>query len=195
MFVKSRTLKLAAGALTAAGLATFVPTVARADESPSPSPSTTTTAPSDLAQACDAGPWGSRVQGAPANFDGGDRGGDYLWHDGSGFHLRVTHRNDNRVVYTGQIVSPEPMRIDPVKLEPGDSATLSPDHRTITFVFVDHGHVDGVDFHTDCASHLTLTNLNAGDEKLSANRVYLGAREVHPARIPFTIHRSDDTDR
>ncbi len=121
----------------------------------------------------------------------GDRGGDYLWHDATGFHLRVTHKNDNRVVYTGEIVSPTPLRMDPVKLEKGDVAKLSADRRTLTFAFVDYGYVDGVDFHTDCAARITITDLNAGNARLSPNRVYLGRDELHPQQIPFTIHRLD----
>lgn len=133
------------------------------------------------------------MQGAPAGFDAGDRGGDYLWHDQSGFHLRVTHRGDDRVVYSGVISSPTPMRIDPVRLEKGDVAKLSADHRSLTFVFADYGHIDGVNFHTDCAGQLTVADLNAGNQKLPASRVYLGARRVHPAHVPFIVHRTDRT--
>lgn len=44
------------------------------------------------------------------------------------------------------------MRIDPVHLEAGDVARLSPDHRSLYFAFVNYGHIDGIDFHTDCAN-------------------------------------------
>ena len=175
-------------AASAAAAVVFIPTAAGAQSS-TPAPATS----GDAAAACDRGPWGQRVEGAPADFSSGDRGGDYLWHDGSGFHLRVTHRNDNRVVYTGLISSPTPMRIDPVKLEKGDVARLSADHRSLTFAFADYGHIDGVDFHTDCAPRITVSNLNAGNDRLTADRVYLGADEVHPAQIPFVVHRADRT--
>jgi hypothetical protein len=138
---------------------------------------------------CDRAPWGLRVQGAPPNFSGGDRGGDYLWHDTTGFHLRVTHRIDDRVVYTGVISSPVPMSMDPVRLEPGDVAKLSTDRRTLVFAFANHGHVDGVNFHTACAAHLTVSRLNAGSARLSPDRVYLGALGLHPHQVPFTVHR------
>jgi hypothetical protein len=138
---------------------------------------------------CDRAPWGLRVQGAPPNFSGGDRGGDYLWHDTTGFHLRVTHRSDDRVVYSGVISSPVPMSMDPVRLEQGDVAKLSTDRRTLVFAFANHGHVDGVNFHTACAAHLTVSRLNAGSARLSPARVYLGALSRHPHHVPFTVSR------
>jgi hypothetical protein len=138
---------------------------------------------------CDRAPWGLRVQGAPPDFSGGDRGGDYLWHDTSGFHLRVTHRSGDRVVYSGVISSPAPMSMDPVRLEKGDVAKLSTDRRTLVFAFANHGHVDGVNFHTACAARLTVSRLNAGSARLSPDRVYLGAFGLHPHQVPFTVHR------
>ena len=43
--------------------------------------------------------------------------------------------------------------------------------------------------HTDCAASLTVTNLNVGNSRLPANRVFLGHLKVHPAQVPFTLHR------
>jgi hypothetical protein len=152
-------------------------------------PVTTGSAPTATAAACDRAPWQPVVQGAPAGFDAGDRGGDYLWHDLTGFHLRVTHRNDGRQVYSGLVSSSAPMRIDPVRLERGDVLRLSPDHRSFVFAFADYGRIDGVNFHTDCAAALAVSRLHVGKAALPANRVYLGHREVHPAAVPFVLHR------
>jgi hypothetical protein len=151
--------------------------------------SASTTPASSSAAACDRAPWQLVVQGAPPNFAAGDRGGDYLWHDLTGFHLRVTHRNDGRQVYSGLVTSSAPMRIDPVRLERGDVLRLSPDHRSFVFAFADYGKVDGVDFHTDCAAALAVSRLHVGTAALPANRVYLGRREAHPAAVPFVLHR------
>lgn len=156
---------------------------------PAGAATTTSPAPSAAAAACDRAPWEDRVQGTPPNFGAGDRGGDYLWHDATGFHLRVTHKNDNRQVYTGVITSPQPMRIDPVRLEGHDVARLSPDHKTLVFAFADYGHIDGVDFHTDCSPALTVSHLTVGRSLLPASRVYLGATGAHPSAVPFTVHR------
>jgi hypothetical protein len=76
-----------------------------------------------------------------------------------------------------------------VKREKGDVAKLSADHRSLVFAFANHGHIDGVNFHTECAGHLTVSRLNSGDDRLPAGRVYLGARNVHPDQVPFVVHR------
>lgn len=151
--------------------------------------STTSAAPSAAAAACDRAAWEAKVQGAPRHFGAGDRGGDYLWHDSAGFHLRVTHRNDERQVYTGVITSPTAMRLDPVRLEGHDVARLSPDRKTLVFAFADYGHIDGLNFHTDCAATVSVSHLTVGRSLLPADRVFLGSTEAHPATVPFTLHR------
>ncbi len=157
--------------------------------SATPAAAHATAAPATAA-ACDAAPWAARIQGRPAGYQPGARGGDYLWHDRTGFHLRVTHRSDDRAVFTGRIAAPTALRIEPVKLEKGDVLTLSADHRSFTFAFVNHGYTDGVDFHTYCAPSLTVSNLNVGNAALPTSRVYLGATRAHPSAIPFTVHRT-----
>jgi hypothetical protein len=145
--------------------------------------------PSATAASCDKAPWQARVQGTPANFGAGSPSGDYLWHNTHGFHLAVTHQRNDRRIYSGQITSSAPMRIDPVRLEKGDIARLSANHRTLVFVFANHGYIDGVNFHTDCASWLTVSRLHVGSRNLPARNVYLGHAKVHPAQVPFTVRR------
>jgi hypothetical protein len=181
----ARTLLAAAG-LAAAATVTGLLAVAAPAGATTP---TVSRAPSAAAAACDRGPWADRVQGAPHGFTSGVRGGDYLWHDTTGFHLRVTHRTNDRAVLSGVITSPTAMRIDPVRLEHGDVAKLSANHRSLVFVFANYGHIDGVNFHTDCAASITVSHLNIGSAKLPTDRVYLGATKAHPAHIPFTVHR------
>lgn len=139
---------------------------------------------------CGDGPWGARVQGAPPGFGGGDRGGVYLWHD-NGFHLRVTHRNDQARVYAGTITSPSPMHLTPVMLDANDRLGLSPDGRTISFAFVNYGHDDGADFTTDCAEYLVVGPLTTDDLPLPTDRIYLGANQIRPENNPLTVHRDD----
>jgi hypothetical protein len=187
-----RLLLLAASTALAgsAGLALSGPATAASTSTSAPSTTPAAVAPSAQAAACDAGPWADRIQGKPLGFSGGDRGGDYLWHDPLGMHLRVTHRSSSRDVYTGTITSSTAMRIDPVRLEKGDVARLSADHRTLVFAFSNYGHVDGVDFHADCAASITVAHLNEGNVRLPASRVYLGVTKAHPTQVPFTVHRS-----
>ena len=193
----NRTGRRTTWALTAAGGATTLAVALLAGPTAGlASASTTTTAAakpvaavSSTAAACDRAPWELKVQGRPRSFDGGDRGGVYLWHNATGFHLRVTHRTNERVVFTGVLTSSAPMRMEPVRLEKGDYVHLSNDHRTIRFAFANHGHVDGINFHTDCARRLTVSHLRAGLHQLPTGRVYLGATKAHPAHVPFLVHR------
>lgn len=153
--------------------------------------SAATPAPSAAAAAakCDAGPWAARIQGVPKGLSAGSRSGDYLYHDSHGMHLRVTQPGHTRTVYTGVISSSAVLRIDPVKLEKGDSVKLSANHKSFTFVFSNYGYVDGVNFHTDCASTITVSHLNVGNKALSKDHIYLGVTRAHPSTVPFTIHR------
>jgi hypothetical protein len=146
-------------------------------------------APSAQAAACDQGPWGARVDGVPVGLHAGSLGGDYLYHTATGFHLRITHATKDRVVFSGEITSATPMRIEPVKLEKGDVAVLSANHLSLVYTFVNYGGIDGVNFHTDCASSVTVSHLNMGDKAMSPSRVNLGHYRIHPTTIPFTIHR------
>jgi hypothetical protein len=139
--------------------------------------------------ACDKAPWEAKVQGVPAGFGAGSPSGDYLGHDTHGFHLRVTHANHDLRVYTGVITSSAPMRMDRVRLEKGDAATLSANRRTIVFAFANHGYLDGINFHTDCATRLTVSRLHVGSHNLGPDRIFLGAIKAHPAAVPFVVHR------
>jgi hypothetical protein len=183
--MNAMTHRMLAGAGTAAAACAGLALLA----GPATAATTATAAPSAHAAACDAGAWGARVDGVPANFHAFERGGDYLFHTATGFHLRVTHADTKRIVFSGVITSPTAMRVDPVKLEKGDVLKLSADHKQIVFDFVNYGGIDGANFHTDCATTLTMSNLNMGNAPLSTDRVYLGKDRVHPSAIPFTVHR------
>lgn len=147
-------------------------------------------APSAAAAACDRAAWEAKVQGAPHGFGAGSPSGDYLWHSNAGLHLQVTHgRNHDQRVYSGEITSSAAIRIDPVRLEKGDLVKRSADHRSLVFVFANHGYIDGVNFHTDCAKMLVVSRLHVGSRNLSPRQVYLGYTKAHPSRVPFTVHR------
>jgi len=154
-----------------------------------PAAGAATPTPTAKAAACDKTAWEAKVQGAPAGFGAGSPSGDYLWHSKTGFHLRVTHPKHDARLYTGVIHASAPMRMERVKLEKGDHVVLSKSRRTIRFAFANHGYVDGINFHTDCASSLTVSALHVGTHAESRKHVYLGAKKVHPARVPFTVRR------
>ena len=147
------------------------------------SPTTTpTTAP------CDDGHWPATVQGVPTLWHAGAAAGDYLWHDATGWHLRVTHRGTGRVVFSGRIASSAPMTAAPVRLEAGDTFTLSADRLTLTYRFVNHGAVDGLNLRTDCARRITVAGGMDGS-KLDVGRIWIGRGNHHPLENPFVITR------
>lgn len=157
------------------------PAIAATASSASPTSST-------AAASCDRTPWQSIVQGTPS-LKSGDASGDYMFHNSTGFHLRVTHPGHRREVFSGEITSSSAMSISRYKLEKGDVLRLSANRRTMVFVLSNYGYLDGVDVHTNCAATLTVSHLNLGNKALPSNSVYLGAHKVHPAHIPFTVHR------
>jgi hypothetical protein len=148
---------------------------------------TTATAPTS-ATVCQDGRWPASVQGVPTLFHAGAAAGDYLWHDATGWHLRVTHRGTGRVVFSGKIVSTAPMRAAPVRLEGGDLFALSADRLTLTYRFVNHGAVDGLNFQTACARRLTFTGWMNGT-KLPIGRIWIGRANHHPLQNPFSVTR------
>ncbi|HEY7971029.1 MAG TPA: hypothetical protein VID95_13625, partial [Candidatus Limnocylindrales bacterium] len=107
--------------------------------------------------ACTDGHWPASVQGVPTAWHVGGAAGDYLWHDATGWHLRVTHRGTGKVVFSGRIVSSSPITtVAPVLLERSDSFALSADKLTLTYRFTNYGKVDGLNFRTDCARRLAF---------------------------------------
>jgi hypothetical protein len=183
------TAALAVSLVTGPGAALATASSTTSTTSTTSASGSTIAAPTPGATACDRAPWELKVQGRPHSFSGRDRGGVYLWHNTTGFHLRVTHRTNERVVYSGVITSSAAMRMDPVRLEKGDYVRISASHRVIAFAFGNHGHIDGINFHTDCAQRLTVSHLRAGLHRLPTDRVYLGVTKAHPAHIPFVVHR------
>ncbi len=134
--------------------------------------------------------WPDWVNGQPAGFDAGDNGGVYLWHDDAGWHLRVTHKTDDRVSFAGTIVTHGVFSdVSGVRLEGNDHFDVSADRHAVTFQFMNYGHVDGLDFRTHCAPALGF-NFQADSHQLPANRVVIGHRDLHPGTDPFTIWRN-----
>jgi len=172
-----------AAAATAAAVMLFASPAIAATTNSSASP-----APSTAATTCDRTAWQSEVQGTPS-LKAGAVTGAYLWHNATGFHLRVTHPGHQRVVFTGEITSSSAMSLTPFKLEKGDLARLSANHKTLVFALSNFGYLDGVNFHTDCAATLAVSHLNVGNKALPAHNVFLGEHKAHPSQVPFVLHR------
>ncbi len=148
-----------------------------------------TAAPAGTTATCDEGRWPASAQGQPATFHAGARAGDYLWHNGTGWHLRFTHPGSARVVFSGTVVSDAPLSVTGFKLETGDTFTLSADKLTLTYRFVNFGRIDGLDVRTACATHLRFRGSMAG-AKLPIGRIRIGRASHHPLQNPFVILRN-----
>jgi hypothetical protein len=149
---------------------------------------TTGTAGATPTAVCDEGRWPARVQGKPINLVPGARAGDYLWHDAAGWHLRVTHHGTTGVRFAGTIVANEPLTAVGVRLERGDSFTLSADRKTVTYRFTNHGRIDGLDIRTACASRIAFKGLMSGT-RLPVGRIWVGRTAAHPLQNPFVVTR------
>ena len=144
--------------------------------------------PATMAAACDDGHWPASVQGRPTLFHANGPAGDYIWHDGDGWHVRVTHPGSAGVVFSGRIVSDEPLEGNPVKLEDRDVVALSADRKVITYRFTNYGGVDGFDFRTSCAHRLTFTG-NVAGHRVPRTHIWLGDGNENPLQNPFVVTR------
>ena len=133
--------------------------------------------------------WPARVQGEPAGINPKTSAATYMWHDRDGWHVRVTHHKTNLRSFSGQITTTGKFgAAKPVRLEKADSFAVSPDRHSLTFLFKNHGYIDGVDFTTRCAPSLTFAFQSDGKTTPTA-RIVIGRNSVHPKHNPFTINR------
>jgi hypothetical protein len=167
--------------LSAIGGALVVPAASLAATTASPTTSTATAT-------CDEERWPLSAEGQPVTFRSGARAGDYIWHSATGWHIRFTHASSSRVIFSGRIVSDAALTVTPYRLEPGDTFTLSADHKTVTYRVRNYGHIDGLDFRTACASRLTFGGSMDG-VKLPTGRIWIGRAGRHPLQNPFVILR------
>ena len=138
---------------------------------------------------CDTGSLPAIVQGQPAGLHAGAAAGDYVWHDVHGWHVAVTHANDKRMVFTGTIRATRPMTYARVRDEHNDKVSLSSDKLTLTFRFVNYGHIDGVDIGADCA-RVVRFGFRADGSSVPRTHVYLGSHGRHPTSDPFAVERA-----
>jgi hypothetical protein len=139
------------------------------------------------ATACTGGAWPLSVQGMPA-VRAGSAAGDYIWHDATGWHLRVTHASTVGYVFSGTIRANRPLHVTGYRLEAGDKFTVSADHLSVTYRFVNHGRLDGLNFTTACATRLAIGGRLNG-VVLPVRRIWIGHNGRHPLQNPFVILR------
>lgn len=168
---------LAVAALASTSLLVAAPAATAAD-------STTTTTAS-----CATGSLPDVIKGRPAAFEAGLPDGIWIWRDAYGWHLRVTHDEKTKKVFSGTITATDGLRSIKFRAEAGDTLVRSADGRSAAFRFTNYGGVDGIDFAAGCSKDVTF-RLAVGGAKADPVIIKLGAQEQSPASNPFTISRT-----
>ena len=138
----------------------------------------------------DDGHWPSYVNGRPAGIDPHTTGAIYMWHDSDGWHIRVTHKTNNKRTFSGQITTGGKLvGVKPVRLEKGDKFVVSADRHTVSFLFKNFGRIDGLNFRTACAPSLSF-GFQSDGKTSPASRIVIGKNAAHPPSNPFVISRS-----
>jgi hypothetical protein len=133
--------------------------------------------------------WPQWVQGQPDGIDPHTTAATYMWHDGNGWHVRVTHRGDNRKTFSGQLSTQGNfVNAGAVRLEKGDQFQVSTDQHSLTFLFKNFGGIDGVNFHTHCAPAIQFAFQSDGNTT-KPSHIVIGKHNRHPRNNPFTITR------
>ena len=136
--------------------------------------------------ACASGHWPGWVDGRPAGVHAQGAQGVYMWHDGYGWHLRVTHRGTAKQVFEVKISAPSGLYGVERFTERGD--VLVNDGTTLLMRFSNYGALDGVDFRVRCGPGISV-NAKVDDAQVSPTRVFLGRFSAHPTSVPFAIER------
>jgi hypothetical protein len=135
------------------------------------------------------GAWPAQVAGRPEGVKAGAPTGYYLWHNSDGWRLEVTHPGDSHVVFAGTISTDGLLSYQRVGDETGDLTRLGADHHVLGFAFNNYGRLDGVHFVADRATSITFS-LTVDGRNAGVARVELGANNLHPDRVPFTVTRT-----
>jgi len=132
--------------------------------------------------------WPQWVQGKPDGIDPHTTAATYMWHS-DGWHIRVTHRGDNRRTFSGQLSTQgEFVNASAVRLEKGDQFQVSADKHSLTFLFKNFGGIDGVNFHTHCAPAIQFAFQSDGTTTRPSH-IVIGRNNRHPRNNPFTVTR------
>lgn len=113
-----------------------------------------------------------------------------IWHDGTGWHVRVTHNTLHDRVFSGEIVTTGTLtNVNAVRLEKSDYLKVGPGRHTVAFRFNNYGGVDGFNFTTHCAPFLQF-GFSTDGHIVPVARISIGTADRHPAHDPFAINRT-----
>jgi len=138
---------------------------------------------------CSTGVLPGEVNGRSASFKAGLPAGAWVWHDTTGFHLRVTHDSKSKVTFSGSVVSSNKIRAHLIRAERNDVLWRNSNNTAIRFTLRNYGGVDGVDFRVGCAKKVTL-NLRVAGHSMTTLQIHLGIADANPVSNPVTIERT-----
>ena len=154
---------------------------------------------SSTAPRCDDGAWtgpGSIDPNGRPRFDAGDSGAVYIWHDGTGWHLRSTDALPGAHHYTGTVALNADARFTSfrsVRLERDDHVWVTGDN-VLHYDFTTYRGVDGLDFTVSACGaardHETLHfSLDYNGREQDTARIRIGENRAHPDAATFAIRR------
>jgi hypothetical protein len=138
------------------------------------------------ASKCDTHAWPKAVEGRPPAAKVGMTG-VALWHDATGWHLRVSEAGPDRAVFTGT-VSTDGLLVSVRRHLEGGDITLSPGPHSVGYRFTNYGGVDGIDFGALCGSAIRVT-ANLDGHPVPVSHMVIGSGNRHPASQPIVIRR------
>lgn len=160
-------------------------TTAALDSAASPTPPAGVAVPPGP---CETWQWPDSATGQPAGLSAGGAKGFYLWHNDQGWHLEVTHRSDDHVVFSGWISTNGTIAFQRVDDEHNDLTREGKGGHVLAFDLNNYGGVDGVHFETHCADQLQF-HLFVDGRPAGVEQVFVGHGSAHPPAVPFTIDR------
>jgi hypothetical protein len=129
---------------------------------------------------------GADPEGQPTQLRQGALASYWIWHDGSGYHLRTPTAHDRRI-FRGRIeFSGGHGWVKAFQL--GPDAELRLTHQGVTFSIPNQRAWVGLDFRMDYYTRATFT-LELGENKGAKviEHIFIGQDNSHPVSNPFVI--------
>jgi hypothetical protein len=153
-------------------------------------PATASAAPAAVSAAPQVfGVWPGQANGRPTDLKAGAPKAFYLWHSKDGWRLEVTHPDKTHVVFAGSVTTDGALGFKRIGLEKSDVTKLGPHAHVLSFAFNNYGFLDGIRFWTKDATKLTF-KLTIDGVKADVAQVEIGAKSLHPDKVPFTVTRT-----
>jgi hypothetical protein len=139
------------------------------------------------------GHWPAWIQGRPLSLEPGGTTGFYFWHGvggaDDGLNLYTTTPYDRETTFTAVLTTNGRFRdLHRERFEPADASAISPDGHRLVLRFQTHDGIDGVNFHLEGGTYVTLRLYKEGHE-IDPSSIFVGAFSVHPDTNPFTVYR------